>query len=62
MPPSDPEGEFMEIAAGLLDDFPGLMPDKHIFVELTPEWDHISDDLPQLTFQELLRFRTESKD
>jgi len=52
----------MEIAAGLLDDFPGLMPDKHIFVELTPEWDHISDDLPQLTFQELLRFRTESKD
>ena len=52
----------MEIAAGLLDDSPEIKPDKHIFVELTPQWDKIPDDLPQLTLEELTRFRTKTND
>ena len=62
VPPAIPEGEFMEIAAGLLDDSPGIKPDKHIFIELTPQWDEISDDLPQLTVEELVRLRRSSND
>jgi hypothetical protein len=41
-----PEGGFMEIAAGLLDDSPEIKPDKRILIELTPQWDEISVDLP----------------
>ncbi len=62
VPSATPEGEFMEIAAGLLDDSPEIKPDKHIFVELTPQWDKISDDLPQLTLEELTRFRIKTND
>ena len=47
VPEPNPSGDFMEIAAGLFDDPLGLAPDKHIFVEHVPDWDTISDDLPQ---------------
>jgi|TARA_Y100000310_G_scaffold224250_1_gene226059 hypothetical protein len=57
VPSADPEGDWFEIAAGLLDDDPGIRPDKHIFVELTPAWDQITDGLPQYTKEELYRLR-----
>ena len=44
--------------AGLLDDDPGIKPDKHIFVEHTPAWDDISDDLPRFTRDEIYKHRT----
>ncbi|HVN85485.1 MAG TPA: GFA family protein [Candidatus Binatia bacterium] len=55
----DPEGdsEWLEIAAGLLDDDPGIRPDKHIFVERKANWFEITDGLPQLDKQALLRHR-----
>ncbi len=62
VPPAVPEGEFMEIAAGLLDDSPEMKPDKHIFTEHTPHWDEILDDLPQLTFEALVKLRSKSND
>jgi|ETNmetMinimDraft_26_1059896.scaffolds.fasta_scaffold57759_1 hypothetical protein len=46
-PPADPEGESLEIPAGLLDTDPEIKPDKHIFVEFVPPWDRISDGLPR---------------
>ncbi|MEM9623896.1 MAG: GFA family protein [Pseudomonadota bacterium] len=56
LPTPDP-GEWFEIPAGLFDDDPQIRPDKHIFVELVPAWDNISDGLPQLTLRELVRSR-----
>ena len=55
-PPLEP-GEFFEVPAGLLDDDPKLKPDKHIFVEFTPEWDTISGELPQFTLKQLYELR-----
>jgi hypothetical protein len=47
--PAPRDGEsWFEIPAGLLDDDPGLRPDRHIFVEWLPDWDAIHDDMPQL--------------
>lgn len=58
VPPAHPEGDFMEIAAGLLDDDPGLVPDRHIFVEHVPEWDHLTDELPRLTREDVINHRS----
>ena len=57
VPPASPAGDFMEIPAGLLDDEPGMTPDRHIFTEQTPEWDPSTDNLPRLTREELIHFR-----
>jgi hypothetical protein len=57
VPPVEPAGEWLEIPAGLFDGDPGIRPDKHIFVELVPDWDEIADALPQLTLPELARAR-----
>lgn len=57
-PPQD--GGFFEIPAGLLDDDPGIKPDKHIFVEWKPEWHEITDSLPQLDKNALIRRRIEA--
>ena len=57
VPPAEPEGDSVEVPAGVLDADPGLKPDKHIFIEFVPEWDRISDDLPRLTVPELHRQR-----
>ena len=51
------EGGFFEIPAGILDDDPGIRPDKHIFVECKSEWFSITDALPQLTLRELIELR-----
>lgn len=57
VPDPDPDGGFFEIAAGTLDDDPGLLPDKHIFVELRAPWFEITDELPQLDLPALVRLR-----
>ncbi|HJN50707.1 MAG: GFA family protein [Candidatus Marinimicrobia bacterium] len=57
VPGPDPEGDWFEIAAGLFDDDPQIKADKHIFVELTPAWDEITDGLPQYTKEELYKLR-----
>jgi len=58
-PLPDPDGtsDWLEIPAGLLDDDPGIRPDKHIFVEVKADWDVISDSLPQLDKATLQRLR-----
>ena len=48
----------IEIPAGLLDDDPGMRPDKHIFVEMKSPWFDITDDLPQLDLPGLIAMRT----
>jgi hypothetical protein len=49
VPDPDPDASSsFEVAAGVLDDDPGLRPDRHIFVELKAPWFEISDELPQL--------------
>ncbi|MEW6270881.1 MAG: GFA family protein [Thermodesulfobacteriota bacterium] len=58
VPEPEPEGDTLEIPAGLLDDDPQIKPDKHIFVELAAPWDDLRDDLPRLTVRELVRLRT----
>ena len=58
VPDPQPAGDFMEIAAGLFDDDPGITLDKHIFVEHTPHWDTSTDDLPRLTMREIYEQRT----
>lgn len=57
VPPPDPQEETLEIPAGLLDDDPGIKPDKHIFVEFLPAWDAITDQIPQYDIRELTRKR-----
>ena len=47
----------LEIPAGLLDDDPGVKPDKHIFVEVKSPWFEITDDLPQLDLPALIKLR-----
>ena len=48
---------WFEIPAGLLDDAPGLQPDKHIFVDCQSPWFAITDRLPQLTKLEVAELR-----
>jgi hypothetical protein len=57
VPPAHPEGDFLEIPAGLLDGDPGLRPDKHIFVEFLAAWDAIADALPRLTLFDVVAAR-----
>jgi len=57
VPSPNPSGDMLEIPAGLLDDDPGISPDKHIFVELLPKWDQILDGLPQYDLKRLVRER-----
>jgi hypothetical protein len=63
VPKPPPGADWFEIAAGTLDDDPGLEPDKHIFVELKAPWFEIADTLPQLDLKALaeLRRRTRKK-
>jgi hypothetical protein len=46
-PDPDPQAEWFESPAGLLDGDPQIKPDKHIFVELKAAWFEITDDLPR---------------
>lgn len=62
IPPADPAGEWFEIAAGLLDDDPGIPVDRHIFVDFAAAWDRGLDALPQLTADGIRALRQESGD
>jgi len=55
--PSPPERGFFEIPAGLLDDDPGLRPDKHIYVEYGAPWWAADDGLPRFRAEEIARHR-----
>ena len=57
LPPPEPEGDWTEVPAGLLDDDPGMKPDKHIFVEFNPEWSNIDDGIDQYTLRQLAKVR-----
>jgi len=57
LPTPDPGEQCVEIPAGLLDDDPRWLPDKHIFTEFVPSWDRISDDLPQYDMKRLILHR-----
>jgi hypothetical protein len=61
VPPPNPTAETFEIAAGLLDDDPGLQPDKHIMVECAPPWAAPRDELPRYTLRQLHLLRTGSE-
>jgi len=56
LPPPKPSGWF-EIPAGLFNDDPQILPDKHIFIELVAPWDSIADGLPKFTVRELVKSR-----
>lgn len=63
VPGAEEDIPWFEVPAGLLDDDPGLRPDKHIFVECGSEWFEITDDLPRLTKRDVIRTRlAETKD
>lgn len=57
VPPAHPEGDALEIPAGLLDSDPQIKPDKHIFVEFVAPWDEIRDGLPQYDVRRLTQER-----
>ena len=57
VPNPDMDSEYFEIAAGLLDDDPGVMPDKHIYVEFKSSWYGIIDDLPKFTAAQIRQHR-----
>jgi hypothetical protein len=46
-----------EIAAGLIDDDPGVRPDRHIMIECKAPWTDLNRALPQLDLHALLRLR-----
>lgn len=56
-PMPEMHGRWTEIPAGLLDDDPGLRPDRHIFVEHRPAWTPRGDGLPELDRPALLALR-----
>jgi hypothetical protein len=58
--PASAKQPLFEIPAGALDEDPLIRPDKHIYVEFMAPWDHIVDDLPQLTKKEIRTSRKPS--
>jgi hypothetical protein len=58
-PDPDPRGTWFEIPAGLLEDDPGVRPERHIFIDKRAAWTTLDDDLPALDEAALLRLRAE---
>ncbi len=58
VPDPDPDSEWFEVPAGLLDDDPGIKPDKHIFIEVKAPWFDITDKLPQYDLPALAELRS----
>lgn len=58
-PVPDPTSDspWFEIAAGVLDDDPGIRPQRHIMVDCKSSWFTIADSLPQLDRAALTAFR-----
>ena len=59
VPQPDRDADEFEIAAGLLDDDPGAVPDRHIFIELCAPWFDPADDLPKLEKPALIALRSQ---
>jgi len=57
VPDPDPQAAWVEVPAGLLEDDPGLQPDKHIFIEFKAPWFEVADTLPQFDKQRLRELR-----
>ena len=57
VPNPSPGADWFEIPAGLLEGDPGLVPDKHIYVEHRAPWYEIADALPRFTEAELGEWR-----
>ena len=57
VPNPDPQADWFELPAGLLEGDPGIAPDKHIFVQLRAPWFEIADALPRFTEAELGEWR-----
>lgn len=56
--PDPPAGAtWFEVPAGLLDDDPGLRPDRHIFVDYGSAWLPFADGVPRLTRDEIGELR-----
>jgi len=58
VPPPQPEGEWFEIPAGILDTDPGIRPDKHIYVDYRAPWVGIAEGLPRYTKDEIRTLRS----
>ena len=58
--PAKAEERRFEIPAGALDDDPVVRPDKHIYTEFKAPWEYISDNLPQMTKDEIRASRNPS--
>ena len=56
-PDVDPAWSWFKIDAGLLDDDPGIRPDRHIFTELMAPWFEITDELPRPDWDTLVELR-----
>ncbi len=61
VPDPTPDAALLEVAAGLLDDDPGLRPDRHIFVEFKAPWSSVSDGLPQFDKAAIRKLRQEQQ-
>ena len=59
VPPADVDRawNWFKIDAGVLDDDPGIRPDRHIFTELMAPWFTITDDLPRPDWDALVELR-----
>ena len=55
-------GSWRGIPVGLLDDDPGIRPDRHIFVECRAPWTPRGDGLPELDKQAVLAMRARAKE
>jgi hypothetical protein len=60
VPDPPPGADWFEIPAGLLDDDPGVRPDRHILVELKAPWFEIAGDVPQVDLRSLIALRSGS--
>jgi len=56
-PDVDPASNWFKIDAGLLDDDPGVRPDRHIFTDLMAPWYEITDELPRPDWDTLVELR-----
>jgi len=60
VPDPHPQGDWVEIPAGLIEDQIDVMPDKHIYVDLKAEWEDIDSSIPKFTKNEILAFRVKN--
>lgn len=61
-PAPEPVGSWRGIPAGLLDDDPGVRPERHIFVECRAPWTPRGDGLPELDKQAVVAMRARARE